>query len=347
MDFMTGKHVVVTGGTGSLGRALVRRLLTGEVGLPRRIVVFSRDEAKQHFMRLAYANRAVATDEVIYDRAGEVLNFVLGDVRDYGAVRHVMHQADVVFNAAAIKQVPTCEYFPFEAVRTNVLGAENIVRALREGAETGLVVGVSTDKACKPVNVMGMSKALQERILVEANRDLPHTRLVCVRYGNVVASRGSVVPLFIDQIRRGGPVTITVKDMTRFLITLDQAVNTIFAAAKGALRGQTYVPIIPSARVVDMATALMGDREVPITYTGIRPGEKLHEVLVSEEECSRTYRDGTHYIVDPVLPELRPDRAGQHHLLREYVSSEGNLDTRSLAALLAPFADTPLHGDIL
>jgi UDP-glucose 4-epimerase len=347
MDFLTGKHVVVTGGTGSLGRALVRRLLTGEVGLPQRIVVFSRDEAKQHFMRLAYANRAVATDEVIYDRAGEVLSFVLGDVRDYGAVRHAMQHADVVFNAAAIKQVPTCEYFPFEAVQTNVLGAQNIVRALREGAEAQLVVGVSTDKACKPVNVMGMSKALQERILVEANRDLPLARLVCVRYGNVVASRGSVVPLFIDQIRRGGPVTITVRDMTRFLITLDQAVSTIFAATQGALRGQTYVPIIPSARVVDIAIALMGDREVPITYTGIRPGEKLHEVLVSEEECPRTYKTGNYYVVDPVLPELRPDRSGEQHLTREYVSSEGNLDARNLAGLLAPFADVPPHGDIL
>lgn len=335
---LEGKRVLVTGGTGSLGRTIVRRLLTGEMGWPERVVVFSRDEAKQHYMRLAYANRTAATDEVIYAHANELLGFTLGDVRDYASLSKAVRGSHVVFNAAAIKQVPTCEYFPFEAVQTNVVGAQNIVRALAEGqGNTELVVGVSTDKACKPVNVMGMTKALQERILIEGNRDLPHVRLVCVRYGNVIASRGSVVPLFVNQVRNGGPVTVTVESMTRFLITLDQAVDTIFAAVRHASAGQTYIPRIPSAKVVDVARVLIGDCDIPIVYTGIRPGEKLHETLVSEEEGSRTYEENGHYVIDPVLPELRPERKGQRHLEGEYDSHQDNMDLEDLRALLTPF----------
>jgi FlaA1/EpsC-like NDP-sugar epimerase len=205
---LTDKCVVVTGGTGSLGQVLVRRLLSGEVGRLAKVIVFSRDEAKQHAMRLAYAQRKNATDEVIYGNASELLEFRIGDVRDFHSVSSVLRSADVVFNTAALKQVPTCEYFPFEAVQTNIGGAENIVRAIREQqlpVET--VVGLSTDKACKPVNVMGMTKALQERIFIRANLECAQTRFICVRYGNVLASRGSVVPLLHEQIRNGGPVT--------------------------------------------------------------------------------------------------------------------------------------------
>ncbi|MGH9650985.1 MAG: polysaccharide biosynthesis protein, partial [Terriglobales bacterium] len=288
---LTGKRVLVTGGTGSLGRVVVRRLLTGEMGRPAKITVFSRDEAKQHDMRLSYLHRAAATDEVIYRSSQELLAFRIGDVRDYSSVLQAVRQADVVVNAAALKQVPTCEYFPFEAVQTNILGPQNLVRAVREGqGQLELVVGVSTDKACKPVNVMGMTKALQERLLLEANRDCPATRWICVRYGNVIASRGSVVPLFLDQVARGGPVTITTPEMTRFLLSLDTAVDTIFAAMRSALPGETYVPIAPSARMVDVAKALIDGRNIPIALTGIRPGEKTHEILVSEEECHRTLR---------------------------------------------------------
>ena len=209
------------------------------MGTPRKIIVLSRDEAKQHEMRVSYLTSKVPTDEVIYNNFRRLLEFRIGDVRDFHSVSSALQNVDVVFNAAALKQVPSCEYFPYEAVMTNISGPENIVRAIRElrlPIET--VVGISTDKACKPVNVMGMTKALQERVFLTANIDCPGTRFICVRYGNVLASRGSVIPLFHEQIRTGGPVTITTEDMTRFLLSLDQAVDTVFAALKGALAGR-------------------------------------------------------------------------------------------------------------
>ena len=230
-----GQRVVVTGGTGSLGQVIVRRLLAGELGTPDKVIVFSRDEAKQHYMRLSYLHRDAATDEVIYRNSQERLSFRIGDIRDFTSVAQAVRGADVVIHAAALKQVPTCEYFPLAGrPDEHHRPAEHLIRAIREQA-TGVktVVGVSTDKACKPINVMGMTKALMERLLVEANLECPNTRLVCVRYGNVVASRGSVVPLFLDQIAHGGPVTVTMKEMTRFLLSLDRAVDTVFAAIAG------------------------------------------------------------------------------------------------------------------
>jgi UDP-glucose 4-epimerase len=329
------KRVVVTGGTGSLGKVLVRRLLSGEVGLPAQIVVFSRDEAKQHSMRLAFQHKRAATDEVIYHNFEQLLQFRIGDVRDPHSVAGALRDADVVFNAAALKQVPSCEYFPFEAVQTNVVGAENIIRVIREGrlpVET--VVGVSTDKACKPVNVMGMTKAVQERLFVRANLDTPGTRFVCVRYGNVLASRGSVIPLFHEQIRRGGPVTITTTDMTRFLLSLEQAVDTVLAAVGTGKRGETYIPRVPSARVTDVAAALVGDRPIETRVTGIRPGEKVHEILVSEEEAYRTIERGDYYVIRPMLPELLGDEETGEPLGREYSSADDLMTREQVAALL-------------
>src|SRR5438067_2210511 len=239
---LEGKRILVTGGTGSLGQAIVRRLLSGEMGRPAKVVVFSRDEAKQHYMRLSYLHRRAATDEVIYRNFQELLSFRIGDVRQYPSVLQAVREADVIVNAAALKQVPTCEYFPFEAVQTNIVGPHNVVRAIRENSTpVGLVVGISTDKACKPINVMGMTKALQERIFVEANIGSPAARFVCVRYGNVIASRGSVVPLFLDQVASGGPLTVTTKDMTRSLLSLYRAVDTAFAAIRGALPGRAVI----------------------------------------------------------------------------------------------------------
>jgi UDP-glucose 4-epimerase len=329
------KRVVVTGGTGSLGKVLVRRLLSGEVGLPAQIVVFSRDEAKQHSMRLAFQHKRAATDEVIYHNFEQLLQFRIGDVRDPHSVASALRDADVVFNAAALKQVPSCEYFPFEAVQTNVVGAENIIRVIREGrlpVET--VVGVSTDKACKPVNVMGMTKAVQERLFVRANLDTPGTRFVCVRYGNVLASRGSVIPLFHEQIRRGGPVTITTTDMTRFLLSLEQAVDTVLAAVGTGKRGETYIPRVPSARVTDVAAALIGERPIETRVTGIRPGEKVHEILVSEEEAYRTIERGDYYVIRPMLPELLGDEENGEPLGREYSSADDLMTREQVAALL-------------
>ncbi len=334
-SLLSSKRVVVTGGTGSLGKVLVRRLLSGELGTPASITVFSRDEAKQHEMRLSYQSRARATDEVIYRNFQQLLQFQIGDVRDYHRVSGVLRNADVVFNAAALKQVPTCEYFPYEAVQTNIGGPENIIRAIRENhLPVQTVIGISTDKACKPVNVMGMTKAIQERVFIAGNLDCPDTHFICVRYGNVLASRGSVIPLFHEQIHNGGPVTITTADMTRFLLSLDQAVDTVFAALRGARRGEMYIPRVPSARVVDLAEALIGGRPIKTTITGIRPGEKVHEILVSEEEAYRTIARGDHYVVLPMLPELRAAGEETEHLAREFSSADNVMEKAALPALL-------------
>jgi UDP-glucose 4-epimerase len=335
---LEGKRILVTGGTGSLGQAIVRRLLTGEFGNPSKIIIFSRDEAKQHDMRLSYLHCTAATDEVIYRNFEKLLDFRIGDVRDYFSVLRVVQEADVIVHSAALKQVPTCEYFPFQAVQTNIEGAQNVVRAVHNtGGRVEVVVGVSTDKACKPINVMGMTKAVMERIFVEANMASSRTRFVCVRYGNVIASRGSVIPLFLDQIAKGGPVTITMKEMTRFLLSLDQAVDTVFAAVRTALPGETYVPKVPSARVVDVAEVLINGRDIPIVYTGIRPGEKIHEILVSEEECYRTTERDGYYVICPMLPELRPTLIAQDALACAYSSANVTLDHAGLRKLLTSY----------
>jgi FlaA1/EpsC-like NDP-sugar epimerase len=330
---LNDKRVLVTGGTGSLGQILVRRLLTGEMGHLRKIIIFSRDEAKQHFMRMEYMHRRSATDEIIYRNFEQHMEFRIGDVRDFHSLGAVLRDVDVVFNAAALKQVPTCEYYPFEAVQTNVGGPENIVRVIREhrlSVET--VVGISTDKACKPVNVMGMTKAIQERVFIRANLDCPNTRFICVRYGNVLASRGSVIPLFHEQIRNGGPVTITTPEMTRFLLSLNQAVDTIFAAVRDARRGETYIPRVPSARMVDVASVLIGHRPLQVLFTGIRPGEKIHEILVSEEERYRTIERKDCYAILPILPDLRASGETVDPLEDEYSSAHHVMAPAALEA---------------
>jgi UDP-glucose 4-epimerase len=233
--------------------------------------------------------------------------------------------------------VPTCEYFPAQAVQTNILGAINLVNAIAErDTPVRTVVGISTDKACKPINVMGMTKAMMERVLVEANLGLPETRFCCVRYGNVLASRGSVVPLFLDQIARGGPVTVTLKEMTRFLLSLDRAVDTVLAAVVSAQRGETYVPKVEAARVTDLADVLINGRDIRVVFTGIRPGEKIHEIMVSEDECYRTVERDGHYVIRPMLPELRAEPLGAPALPGEYSSAQVTLDRDGLRGLLAP-----------
>jgi UDP-glucose 4-epimerase len=344
MNELEGKRILVTGGTGSLGQTLVKRLLSGEMGLPAKVTVFSRDEAKQHYMRLEHLHRVTATDDVIYRDAGDRLTFRIGDVRDYAALTSAVRDADVVFHAAALKQVPSCEYFPFEAVMTNIVGAQNLARTIREnnfGVET--VIGISTDKACKPINVMGMTKALQERVLIEANRDCRDTSFMCVRYGNVIASRGSIVPLFVEQVRNGQPLTVTLPEMTRFLLSLDRAVDTVFAAVRTGRRGETFVPKVPAANICDLAKAVMGDKELPITFTGIRPGEKVHEIMVSEEECFRTIDSGDYYVILPVLPELREDNSFEPALTSEYSSKDDNLSVDALRELLGTASEEIKH----
>lgn len=326
---LDGKTILVTGGTGSMGRTFVRLVLSGIHGIPKKVIVFSRDEGKQHYMRLAYLHKKVSTDEVIYNNFENLLAFRIGDVRNYSDVCTALRGVDIVINAAALKQVPACEYFPYQAVLTNCMGAENIVRAINElNLPVETVVGISTDKAAKPVNVMGMTKAIQERIFTAANLMNKNTRFVCVRYGNVLASRGSVIPLFHEQIKNGGPITITVPEMTRFLISLDEAVNTVFAVIKDGRAGETFVPRASSATVQNIALALRGDKKIDIKVTGIRPGEKMHEIMISEEEIHHCRPVGNYYAIKAMLPELNLDYKNEpkNILSKEYSSNDSVLD---------------------
>jgi UDP-glucose 4-epimerase len=341
--YLDKKRILITGGTGSLGKVLTRRILSGQLGTPQSVVVFSRDEAKQHEMRMEYLNRRSVTEDVMYHNFERTLQFKIGDVRDFHSVAQALTNVDIVFNAAALKQVPACEYFPYEAVRTNIEGAENIVRAIKElrlNIET--VVAISTDKACKPTNVMGMTKAIQERIFLTANIDCPKTRFVAVRYGNVLASRGSVVPLFLDQIEAGGPITLTDKKMTRFLLTLDQAVDTVFEAMQFAEAGETYIPKIKAALIVDVVNALVGKKKIEVKETGVRPGEKLHEVLVSQEESLRTISRGDYFAIKSILPEVSKPVSPESFEFDE-LSSEHFLMT---SKEVQTFLDKNLSGDL-
>ncbi|MFC1659425.1 polysaccharide biosynthesis protein [Pseudomonadota bacterium] len=339
MKEFEGKNILITGGTGSLGKFLLRRLLSGENGNPKSITIFSRDEAKQHFLRLSYLNKEVATDEVIFQDFKNRVKFVIGDIRDYPTVVRVLKGKDIVFNAAALKQVPSCEYFPFEAVKTNIIGADNVVKAITENdLSVKTVIGISTDKAAKPVNVMGMTKAIQERIFESANLITSKTRFIKVRYGNVLASRGSVIPLFYDQIKTGGPVTVTTEDMTRFLLSLDKAVDTIFAAYNHVKEGETLVPKVPSSKITNIAKALIGDRKIDIKISGIRPGEKVHEILISEEEKGRvreiSIESGNYYIIGSALPELINEDAKFVKLDGEYSSNSDVMNLEETISLL-------------
>jgi len=339
--------VLITGGTGSLGQILTSRLLAGGLGRPKRIIVFSRDEAKQYAMKTTWKHARGATDDIIYHNFDELIEFRIGDVRDYASVLDAVSRSDVVFHAAAMKQVPTCEYFPAQATATNVMGADNVVRAVRHSGRPHTVVGVSTDKACKPVNVMGMTKAIQERIVIEGNLDNERCRLIGVRYGNVLESRGSVIPLFKHQIAAGGPVTITDPEMTRFLLSLEAAVDTIFDAFREARRGEIYVPKVASARIVDVAAAMIGDGDIPTIFTGMRPGEKLHEILVSDEEAPRAVGRGGYYVLQPMLPDFDVD-PGPRPLEGEFSSAEAVVTGPELEALIAigEFVDVAVQGAV-
>ncbi|MHC1759619.1 MAG: polysaccharide biosynthesis protein [Negativicutes bacterium] len=346
-SIINDKKILITGGTGSLGKTLVQRLLSGEAGLPKKVIVFSRDEAKQHQMRQSFLQKKVATDEIIYRNFMNVLEFRIGDVRSYPDVCGVVRDADIVINAAALKQVPTCEYFPQQAVLTNCMGAANIVRAIEEnGYSVDTVVGISTDKAAKPINVMGMTKALQERIFLSANVLSRRTRYIAVRYGNVLASRGSVIPLFHDQIQAGGPVTITVPNMTRFLLSLNQAVDTVLAALQGARPGEIYVPNAPSATVQNIANALIGKREIETKVIGIRPGEKMNEIMVSEEEAYYCVRRGDYYAIQSMLPELQPEHMLGSDLKKEFSSADNVLNFEQTVALLEKHRLLPSQNNI-
>ncbi|MFC1900301.1 polysaccharide biosynthesis protein [Chloroflexota bacterium] len=329
------KTVLITGGTGSLGKNLVRHIMEGKLGKPKKAIIFSRDEDKQFNMELEWRNLKAATDDVFYD-TDEILTFQIGDVRDYESVVRAVKQADIIIHAAALKQVPIGENFPYESVKTNILGIQNIIRAIIENdTHVDTVLVISTDKACKPVNTYGMCKAIQERLAVEANRLCPDTRFIGVRYGNVAASRGSIIPLFQEQIKNGGPLTITREDMTRFILTLETAIDIIMEAIGSAEAGDIYVPDLPSHKVTDLADVLIGDRDVKIDIIGVRPGEKIHEILISEEEIPRTIKRGNYYVICPILPKLRKQEIGKPALSEEYSSANCCMSTEELKKFLS------------
>ena len=286
-QIINGKNILITGGTGSFGRQLVKEISNLS---PKQIVIFSRDEDKQYSMKQDLG------DEKISKR----ISFVIGDVRDYERLYSASKNMDIIFHAAALKQVPTVELYPYEAVKTNILGTYNIVRAA-VARKVKNVISISTDKAVKPVNAMGMTKALQEKIMLSDDLQKDSTKFSCVRYGNVLGSRGSVIPLWDLKIKKKKPLPVTHPDMTRFMLTLSEAIHLVFYALKNAKGGEIFVKKAPATKIVDLAQiyaeSITKKKNYPLKFVGRRAGEKIHEVLVSEEEMRNVKEMKDHYII--------------------------------------------------
>jgi UDP-N-acetylglucosamine 4,6-dehydratase/5-epimerase len=329
VNYFEGRTILLTGGTGSFGHHFTRTALSQ--WHPKTIRIFSRDELKQSEMQRSFDD----------DR----LRFLIGDVRDHERLRRAVDGVDIVIHAAAMKQVPACEYNPFEAVQTNILGTQNVAEACIE-AGIPRAVALSTDKAVSPASLYGATKLCAEKLFVQANvyAGPSDVRLSCVRYGNVVGSRGSVVPLFRNQAE-SGELTVTDKRMTRFWITLDQAVQLVADCVATMAGGEVFIPKIPSTRVVDLAEAIAPG--VSIRYTGIRPGEKLHEVLITSDEARHTFDMDWCYVVVPEHPfwGSRAPNVGAHVAEDFYYSSDSNtewLDVDDLRDLLSKWpAEAP------
>ncbi len=290
MGIFTNKTLLITGGTGSFGHAVLNRFLDTDIG---EIRIFSRDEKKQDDMRHEYQAKM--------PEAAEKIKFYIGDVRDIQSVRNAMHGVDYIFHAAALKQVPSCEFFPIEAVKTNVLGTENVLTAAIE-AGVKRIICLSTDKAAYPVNAMGTSKAMMEKVIVAKSRTVSpeKTKICCTRYGNVMCSRGSVIPLWIDQIRNGNPITLTDGKMTRFIMSLEEAVDLVLFAFEKGESGDILVQKAPACTIQTQAEAVCelfdGDKK-NIKTIGVRHGEKMYETLLTNEECARAEDLGNFYRV--------------------------------------------------
>ena len=290
MGLFTGKTLLITGGTGSFGNAVLNRFLRTDIG---EIRIFSRDEKKQDDMRHEF--QAKMPD------VADKIKFYIGNVRDIDSVRNAMHGVDYIFHAAALKQVPSCEFFPIEAVKTNVLGTENVLTAAIEAGVKN-VVCLSTDKAAYPVNAMGTSKAMMEKVVVAKSRTVSpdKTKICCTRYGNVMCSRGSVIPLWIEQIRAGKPITVTDGSMTRFIMSLDEAVDLVLFAFEHGTSGDILVQKAPACTIQTQAEAvceLFGGNKEDINVIGIRHGEKMYETLLTNEECANAVDMGNFYRV--------------------------------------------------
>ena len=290
MSSFTNKTLLITGGTGSFGNAVLNRFLKTDIG---EIRIFSRDEKKQDDMRHEFQAKM--------PEVAEKIKFFIGDVRDIQSVRNAMYGVDYIFHAAALKQVPSCEFFPIEAVKTNVIGTENVLTAAIEAGVKN-VVCLSTDKAAYPVNAMGISKALEERVAVAKARTVSpeKTKICCTRYGNVMCSRGSVIPLWIEQIKNGQPITLTDGNMTRFIMSLDEAVDLVLFAFENGVSGDILVQKAPACTIQTQAEAvceLFGGDKNAIKIIGIRHGEKMYETLLTNEECANAIDMGNFYRV--------------------------------------------------
>lgn len=288
MSLFTGKTLIITGGTGSFGNAVLNRFLKTGIG---EIRIFSRDEKKQDDMRHEFQAKM--------PEVAEKIKFYIGDVRDLQSVRGAVHGVDYIFHAAALKQVPSCEFFPMEAVRTNIIGTDNVLTAaIEEGVEA--VICLSTDKAAYPINSMGISKALEEKVAVAKSRNSVKTKICCTRYGNVMCSRGSVIPLWIDQIRNGQPITLTEPTMTRFIMSLEEAVDLVLFAFEHGENGDLLIQKAPACTIQTQAEAvceLFGGKKEDIKVIGIRHGEKMYETLLTNEECAKAVDLGNFYRV--------------------------------------------------
>lgn len=323
---LEGKKIFLTGGTGSLGRAFLYHVLSGEHGMPERITIYSRDEAKQFYLLSELENDINLMENCLYSQGKKIVRFVVGDVRDYINLKSAMSGHDLVIHAAALKQVPSCELFPIEAMKTNCMGAENVVRASSEINSIKKCVFISTDKAAKPTNAMGITKALQEKIFVAANSPDNSKEFVGVRYGNVIASRGSVIPTFVNLIKNGDVVPITDVRMTRFLLTLPQAVETIMCAIKYAKRGEIIVPNAQAAKIIDVVEAISGRQNYPQKVIGIRPGEKLHEIMISHEEAVQLRKIHTEPVMSQDFFAICP-KLEFYKETGEYVNLDGELSS--------------------
>lgn len=301
MSQFNSSTLLITGGTGSFGNAVLNRFLKTDI---KEIRIFSRDEKKQDDMRHDFQSRMPELSEKI--------RFYIGDVRDLASVKNAMHGVDYIFHAAALKQVPSCEFFPMEAVKTNVLGTENVLTAaIEEGVKS--VICLSTDKAAYPVNAMGTSKAMMEKVIVAKSRtvDPERTKICCTRYGNVMCSRGSVIPLWIQQIREGQPITITEPSMTRFIMSLDEAVDLVLFAFEEGVAGDILVQKAPACTIETLATAVRDlfdpEGRTQIKQIGIRHGEKVYETLLTNEECANAIDMGDFYRVPADKRDLNYD----------------------------------------
>lgn len=288
MSLFKGKTLMITGGTGSFGNAVLNRFLKTDIG---EIRIFSRDEKKQDDMRHDFQARM--------PEVADKIKFYIGDVRDLQSVRAAMPGVDYIFHAAALKQVPSCEFFPMEAVRTNVIGTENVLTAaIEEGVES--VICLSTDKAAYPINAMGITKAIEEKVAVAKSRMSGKTKICCTRYGNVMCSRGSVIPLWIDQIKQGNPITLTEPSMTRFIMSLEEAVDLVLFAFEHGENGDLLIQKAPACTIQTQAEAvceLFGGKKEDIKVIGIRHGEKMYETLLTNEECAKAVDMGNFYRV--------------------------------------------------